>query len=183
MSPDDIFRSFFGGSGFSSFFGGGEGRGPKKGEDLVHEIPVSLTDLYVGKTSKLAVTRDVLCKTCNGYPKYYSSSIISSFIRNGTKGSSAPAKCKTCEGRGIRLVVRQLGPGMIQQMQTVCSDCKGKGEIIKEEDRCPECKGKKVNKEKKVMQVVIEPGMKHGQKIVFANEANEEVRKKKIFCL
>mmetsp|Transcript_273 Transcript_273/g.372 ORF Transcript_273/g.372 Transcript_273/m.372 type:complete len:414 (-) Transcript_273:30-1271(-) len=157
-SAEDIFSSFFGGP-FSSFFGGmGGNRGPKKGDDIVHEIGVSLEDLYNGKTTKLAVTRNVLCAKCDG---------------KGTKSGASVGKCKTCEGRGIRLIVKQLGPGMIQQMQTVCRDCDGKGETIKDSDRCGECAGKKVVKEKKILQVHIDKGMRHGQKIVFAGEADE----------
>jgi len=155
-NAEDIFSQFFGGP-FSSFFGGGS-RGPRKTEDIIHEINVSLEDLYKGKTSKLAVTRNVVCQKCTG---------------TGTKPGAASGKCKTCEGRGIRLIVKQIGPGMIQQMQTVCNDCGGKGEIIKEEDQCKECKGKKVVKDKKVIQVPIEPGMRHGQKIAFSGEADE----------
>jgi len=157
-SAEDIFSSFFGGP-FSSFFGGGMGqRGPRKGDDIVHEISVGLDDLYNGKTTKLAVTRNVICAKCDG---------------KGTKSGAAVGKCKTCDGRGIRIIVKQLGPGMIQQMQTVCRDCDGKGESIKESDQCVECKGKKVIKDKKILQVHIDKGMKHGQKIVFAGEADE----------
>jgi len=157
-SASDIFEQFFGGGGFSSFFGGGGGRGPRRTEDIHHELGVTLDDLYKGKTTKLSVTRNVLCSTCTG---------------TGTKSGASTGKCKTCEGRGIRLIIKQLGPGMIQQMQTVCGDCGGKGEVIKEEDKCKECKGKKVNKEKKILQVYVDKGMKHGQKIVFSGESDE----------
>eukprot|EP01118_Nematostelium_gracile_P005159 TRINITY_DN1621_c0_g1_i1.p1 TRINITY_DN1621_c0_g1~~TRINITY_DN1621_c0_g1_i1.p1 ORF type:complete len:410 (-),score=148.08 TRINITY_DN1621_c0_g1_i1:39-1268(-) len=157
-SAEDIFSQFFGGGGgFGSFFGGGP-RGPKKGDDIVHEIGCSLEDLYKGKTSKLAVTKSVICSKCTG---------------SGAREGVAVGKCKTCEGRGIRLIVKQLGPGMVQQMQTPCGDCNGKGESIKEADKCVNCKGKKVTKEKKVLQVYIDKGMKHGQKIVFSGEADE----------
>jgi DnaJ family protein A protein 2 len=64
---------------------------------------------------------------------------------------------------------------MIQQMQTVCSDCQGKGEQIREEDKCKECKGKKVLKDKKVLTVYVDKGMRHGQKVVFAGESDEAV--------
>ena len=94
-------------------------------------------------------------------------------IRTGAKGAAAPAKCKGCEGRGVKMIVKQIGPGMIQQMQTVCPDCQGKGEIIKPEDQCPECKGKKVTKEKKLLTVYIDKGMKNNQKIVFAGDSDE----------
>jgi DnaJ family protein A protein 2 len=156
-SAADIFEQFFGGGGFSSFFGGG-GRGPRRTEDIHHELGVTLEDLYKGKTTKLSVTRNVLCSTCTG---------------SGTKSGASTGKCKTCEGRGIRLIIKQLGPGMIQQMQTVCNDCGGKGEVIKDEDKCKDCKGKKVNKEKKILQVYVDKGMRHGQKIVFSGESDE----------
>jgi len=155
-SAHDIFEQFFGG-GFSSFFGGPRG-GPRKTEDIVHELQVSLEDIYKGKTTKLSVSRNVVCSTCSG---------------NGTKSGANVGKCKTCDGRGIRLVIKQLGPGMIQQMQTVCPDCGGKGEQIKDEDRCGNCKGKKVIKDKKVLTVYVDKGMKHGQKIVFSGESDE----------
>jgi len=155
-SAHDIFEQFFGG-GFSSFFGGGP-RGPKRTEDIMHELQVTLDDLYKGKTTKLSVTRNIICQACTGA---------------GTKSGSSAGKCKTCDGRGIRLVIKQLGPSMIQQMQTVCSDCGGKGEQIKEEDKCKECKGKKVIKEKKVLTVYVDKGMRHGQKIVFSGESDE----------
>jgi len=62
---------------------------------------------------------------------------------------------------------------MIQQMQTVCTDCGGKGETIKEEDKCDVCKGKKVVKDKKILEVHIERGMREGQKITFAGESDQ----------
>lgn len=53
---------------FGGMFGGGGGRGgPVQGEDIMHQIAVSLEDLYKGKTSKLAVTRNIICATCTGY--------------------------------------------------------------------------------------------------------------------
>lgn len=30
----------------------------------------------------------------------------------------------------MKIVVRQLGPGMIQQMQSVCPDCKGESKEL-----------------------------------------------------
>jgi len=73
----------------------------------------------------------------------------------------------------VRLVVRQLGPGMIQQMQMQCDGCNGKGDLIKEDDKCKECKGKKTKKEKKILHVYVDKGMRHGQKVTFQGEADE----------
>ena len=49
------------------------------------------------------------------------------------------------------------------------------GEVISDKDRCPQCKGNKVTQEKKVLDVHVEKGMQHGQKIVFQGEADEAV--------
>ncbi|KAG0557921.1 hypothetical protein KC19_11G166500 [Ceratodon purpureus] len=73
----------------------------------------------------------------------------------------------------MKVSIRQLGPNMIQQMQHVCSDCKGSGETIVEKDRCGQCKGQKVVQDKKLLEVHVEKGMQHGQKITFQGEADE----------
>lgn len=75
----------------------------------------------------------------------------------------------------MRVTIRQIGPGMIQQMQQPCNECRGTGETINEKDRCPQCKGEKVVPEKKVLEVVVEKGMQNGQKITFPGEADEAV--------
>ena len=151
--PSDIFSQFFGGGG-----GGRRGpSGPKKGEDLMHPLKVTLEDLYNGKTVKLAVNRDVLCGSCEG--------------RGGKAGSEV--SCSGCNGRGMRVQLRQIGPGMVQQVQSVCPECKGAGKCIAEKDKCTSCKGKKLKKERKVLEVHVEKGMKHGQKITFRGEADQ----------
>src|SRR4051794_22619758 len=33
-----------------------------------------------------------------------------------------------CLGQGVRMVIRQIGPGMIQQMQTACPQCQYRAE-------------------------------------------------------
>uniref|UniRef100_A0A7S0T5D9 Uncharacterized protein n=1 Tax=Erythrolobus madagascarensis TaxID=708628 RepID=A0A7S0T5D9_9RHOD len=155
---NDIFEAMFGGS----FFGGGSSRrsrGPRKSEDVQYPIKVTLEDLYKGKTAKLAITRHRVCTFCKG------------------KGASSPdavAPCGECGGKGIRVQFRQVGPGMVQQVQSVCSSCQGAGEIIPESARCTNCKGQKVVKERKVLEVFIDPGMQDGQRITFSGEADEE---------
>ncbi|KAF3669897.1 Chaperone protein dnaJ 3 [Capsicum annuum] len=154
--PFDIFESFFGGNPFG---GGGSGRGrrQRRGEDVVHPLKVSLEDLYSGITKKLSLSRNVICSKCSG---------------KGSK-SGASTKCSGCKGTGMKVSIRQLGPGMIQQMQHPCNECKGTGETIDDKDRCPQCKGEKVVPEKKVLEVHVEKGMQNGQKITFPGEADE----------
>lgn len=47
------------------------------------------------------------------------------------------------------------------------------GEVISEKDRCKKCEGKKVVKEVKILEVHVDKGMKHGQKITFGGEADQ----------
>ncbi|KAJ6665947.1 hypothetical protein lerEdw1_000850 [Lerista edwardsae] len=155
---DDIFSHIFGGGLFS--FMGNQSRsrnGRRRGEDMMHPLKVSLEDLYNGKTTKLQLSKNVLCSSCNG---------------QGGK-SGAVQKCTACRGRGVRIMIRQLAPGMVQQMQSVCSDCNGEGEVINEKDRCKKCEGKKVIKEVKILEVHVDKGMKHGQRITFTGEADQ----------
>jgi len=153
--PFDIFSSFFGGSPFGG--GSSRGRRQRRGEDVVHPLKVSLEDLYVGISKKLSLSRNVLCSKCNG---------------KGSK-SGASMKCAGCQGTGMKVTIRHLGPSMIQQMQHACNDCKGTGETISDKDRCPQCKGEKVVQEKKVLEVIVEKGMQNGQRITFPGEADE----------
>jgi DnaJ family protein A protein 2 len=39
-------------------------------------------------------------------------------------------RCKVCNGRGVKVTLRQLGPGMVQQMQSICPDCHGEGMVV-----------------------------------------------------
>lgn len=47
------------------------------------------------------------------------------------------------------------------------------GEVINEKDRCKKCEGQKVCKETKLLEVHVDKGMKHGQKITFSGEADQ----------
>lgn len=58
----------------------------------------------------------------------------------------------------MQLHVQQIGPGMVQQIQTVCVECKGQGERINPRDRCESCAGAKVVREKKTVEVHVERG-------------------------
>jgi DnaJ family protein A protein 2 len=149
MAADDLFAHFFGG-------GNARQSGPRRGKDLKHALKISLEEFYNGKTTKLALNKTILCSACNG--------------KGGKDG--AVRTCDGCNGSGVKVTVRQMGP-MIQQMQSTCGDCRGSGEIIREKDRCKTCKGKKVTQEKKILDVYVDKGMKNGQKITFSGEGDQ----------
>jgi len=163
MNAEDLFSQFFGGSAFGG--GGGLGgmfggsmsqRGPPKARTIHHVHKVSLEDIYKGKVSKLALQKSVICPKCDG--------------RGGKEG--AVKKCAGCDGHGMKTMMRQMGP-MIQRFQTVCPDCNGEGEIIREKDRCKVCNGKKTVVERKVLHVHVDRGVKSGHKIEFRGEGDQ----------
>ena len=49
------------------------------------------------------------------------------------------------------------------------------GEVINEKDRCKACHGQKVTDEKKLLEVHVDKGMKHEQKIVLRGEGDQSV--------
>jgi len=136
---------------------GGRGRA-RRGEDLVHPLKVNLEDLYRGKTSNLSLQKSVLCSDCHG---------------KGCKNPESIRKCDSCHGAGVKISLRQIGPGMVQQLQQPCGECRGEGEIIREKDKCKRCKGQKILSEKKLLEVYIDKGMKHGQRITFTGEGDQ----------
>ncbi|XP_070536901.1 dnaJ homolog subfamily A member 1-like [Ptychodera flava] len=156
-----------GGGGFSSpmdifdmFFGGGSRRHQRerRGKDVVHQLSVSLEDMYNGAVRKLALQKNVICDKCEG--------------RGGKKG--AIEKCPNCRGSGMQVRVQHIGPGMVQQIQSMCHECHGQGERINPKDRCRNCQGRKIVRERKILEVHIDKGMRDGQKVTFQGEGDQE---------
>lgn len=143
---------------FDMFFGGGPRRRERRGKDVIHQLAVTLEELYNGAVRKLAVQKNVVCDKCEG--------------RGGKKG--AVEKCTNCRGTGMQLRIQQLGPGMVQQIQSMCHECSGQGERINPKDRCKTCQGRKVNRERKLIEVHLDKGMEDGQKITFSGEGDQE---------
>ncbi|KAL2435255.1 Mitochondrial protein import protein mas5 [Exophiala dermatitidis] len=158
MAAEDLFAQFFGGGGgFGGMFGGGmRDTGPKKARTIHHVHKVSLEDIYRGKVSKLALQKSVICPACEG--------------RGGKEG--AVKTCTGCNGAGMKTMMRQMGP-MIQRFQTICPDCQGEGEILRERDRCKRCMGKKTIVERKVLHVHVDRGVKSGHKVEFRGEGDQ----------
>ena len=52
---------------------------------------------------------------------------VACFARSIGGKAGAVHPCRNCHGTGVKVSYRQLGPGMVQQMQGVCSDCHGEG--------------------------------------------------------
>lgn len=122
-------------------------RGPNK----LHDIGLTLQDLYNGKTFTLHFKRDVLCKPCDG-----------------KGGDRSP--CNACGGRGIRLMQQQMGP-FVTMTQSPCGSCQQTGSIVT--TPCTTCKGKRLVDEEVALEAQVKPGMKEGDRIVFAGKCSE----------
>lgn len=164
---DEMLNAVFGAGGMPGMEGmgvrggfGGRGQRARRGRDVAHALPVTLEDLYNGKTVQLERKRTVLCPDCKG------SGSKKSVPRGGNM-------CPLCRGSGARVVVHQMGM-MVQQMQTMCDACRGTGEIIDPRNRCTRCSGSKTIEVDAPVSVVVEKGMNHKQQIPFARMADEE---------
>jgi DnaJ family protein A protein 2 len=161
--PGDIFSRVFGGNPFMSGFMNmnvnvrqQEQRQPI-GPNKLFNLELSLEDIYNGCIKNLNIKRRIKCGGCNA---------------TGSKMGKYN-KCETCNGSGMRMVIRQLGPGMIQQSSTQCNTCNGIGKYVKESDKCDLCKGGKYDFTIKLMEVELEKGIKNGEHIRLKGMSDE----------
>uniref|UniRef100_A0A182M2A2 Uncharacterized protein n=1 Tax=Anopheles culicifacies TaxID=139723 RepID=A0A182M2A2_9DIPT len=144
---------------FDLLMNGGMGsRREQRGQDLVHRLVVTLEELYSGATRKLSLQKNVICDGCDGI--------------GGKKGTVH--KCAPCGGTGIVTKVQHIMSGFVQHNKVPCRACMGQGEVFDEKHKCKKCDGQKKVRDKKILDVHIEKGMRNGQKIVFSGEGDQE---------
>jgi len=162
MDAADMFAQFFASSGGGMKFGFDFGAGPShrksKGENTVIPHPVTLEELYNGKTLKLNLEKEAVCGSCKG---------------SGARGGAKPKTCGSCTGRGWTTAQTSQG-SHLRTSRVPCKDCDSTGQKLKEKDRCKKCKGAKTVKEKNRQEVVIEKGMADKQRIILAGAGDEE---------
>lgn len=153
---DDIMQMMMGGGGGG--MGGGRQQRKRKGRDVGLAYPVTLEDLYNGKKATLPREKTILCPGCDG---------------TGAKKGSGGGPCGPCRGQGARVVMKQVGPGMVQQMHVPCDACGGQGMKVNEKDKCKTCSMTKVKTVDAPLKVVVEKGMEHEQQLPFMNEGDQ----------
>ncbi|GAA6009049.1 hypothetical protein JCM10207_004077 [Rhodosporidiobolus poonsookiae] len=146
--PFDIFRNAF---GF-----GGQQQGQRRGQNMLAEIEVDLKAMYQGDSMKFSIGRKAICEQCDG---------------TGARSEKDIVTCPTCDGRGVRLVRHQLGPGIFQQVQMHCDRCGGRGKAIKH--HCSVCKGHRIVDTQSELNLHVDRGLPEGAEIVFEGEADE----------
>ena len=136
---------------FSSFFGGGGGRrnpnAPRQGEDLLHRMHISFEESVFGTKKTIKLRKDVECDHCHG---------------TGAKDSSSVTTCQRCHGTGQETVIQDTPFGRMQSQRT-CSECQGRGKIIK--GKCAHCFGKGYNNREVEYEVEIPAGISSGQRV------------------
>lgn len=157
------FGGGFGGAGFDfgdifgDFFGGGASsrsasqNAPRRGENVMARLELTFEEAAFGCEKEVSAPRIENCPTCRGT-------------------GSADGKietCSRCHGTGQEQVVQSF-MGMRMQTATTCSQCGGRGKIIK--TPCSTCKGKgKVRKNNRV-KVTVPAGIDNGQTLRVRSE-------------
>lgn len=160
---DDILQQMFGmgmGDGVPGMPGKGGSRPkrPRKGADEEQEYEATLEELYKGKSTRFASTKNVVCSHCSG---------------TGGKEKAKPKSCDTCGGKGSVTKLMQVGPGLVSPTTQACATCNGVGQFYKDKDRCKKCRGARVVQQKKMLELYIPPGSREGERIVLTGEADQ----------
>ena len=140
---------------FGNMFGGGSRQPTKrpKGANKVHELPLSLSDFYIGKKMRIDLDREVFCGPCSG------------------KGHLTIKTCNECRGAGMRVSLVQVGPGMMMENRSPCGTCRGDGSL--KTNPCGTCSTRGVVTAQKVLTVNIVPGSSLGETIVFPEACSD----------
>ena len=152
------FSSMFGGSGgfgdlddiFSSFFGGfvRNSRSQRRGNDIRHDITLSLEDAVFGKKMEIKLDKNDICDACNG---------------TGAEPGTKMQTCPTCGGSGE---VR-MAQGFFSVRKT-CSKCNGSGSIVT--TPCKKCRGAGTVKKSKTISVNIPNGIEDNTQLRVSGE-------------
>ena len=157
------FGGGFGGAGFDfgdifgDFFGGGTSsrsasqNAPRRGENVMARLELTFEEAAFGCEKEVSAPRIENCPACHG---------------TGSADGQIET-CSRCHGTGQEQVVQSF-MGMRMQTATTCSQCGGRGKIIK--TPCSTCKGKgKVRKNNRV-KVTVPAGIDNGQTLRVRSE-------------
>lgn len=139
---EDIFESFFGGTGRSS-----NPNAPRQGSDLQYSLDLTFEEAIFGIEKTIRYNREDICHTCDG---------------TGAEPGTAVETCTKCHGTGTINVERQTPFGRVMTQQT-CDVCHGTGKEIPHP--CSDCHGTGVKKEEHSVKVNVPAGVEDGQQM------------------
>lgn len=151
VNIQDIFGSIFG-----DFFAGGSNPRSQgeRGADLKYDLTITFEQAAFGIEKEIEIDRHDACKTCTG---------------SGAKPGTNPIPCRDCQGLGE---VR-VSQGFFAIAQT-CPSCQGSGQKIAE--ICVDCKGRKRQKVKHVLKVIVPPGIDNGMQLRYMGEGDGGIK-------
>ena len=129
----------------------------KRQSQTLKNMVVSLEELYNEKTINISIQLKILCMTCLGSGGKYKESIMI---------------CPMCNGKGSKLNINMIGPGILTSMEEPCRYCNMTGKYIKKGEECLVCNSNKYTKIKKNIEVPLKNTYKHGENIIFRNQGN-----------
>lgn len=142
----DMFNQFFQGQG-------GQPR-RRKGSDTQVNLRMSLKDFFTGRDFDFDVEMNNICSVCTG-----------SGSADGKRH-----KCSKCGGSGVITIRRQMGP-MVQQFQSHCDQCGGKGSTIAH--ACKHCGGQGTERKSRHYNVYVSPGTARNHIHVLEGEGDQ----------
>jgi DnaJ-class molecular chaperone len=156
MSEADVaemFSEMGGFGGFGSAFGGfGSGFG---GRGHQHKKEVTIPDLIFPMNVDIKAT-------------YMGSLIEFEVLRYNLKTGKQPSKenmsCANCKGKGVKIRITQMGPGMLQQSEQTCDKCAGEGILFPDEY---------FDKKIQAFSRTLPKGIVDGEKIVIEDKGHE----------
>jgi len=149
----DIFGDLF---NFGDFFGMGGGHRRarvQRGEDARYDLEIGFEDMMRGMSLDIQVPRSQTCGGCRG---------------TGADHNDGLVTCSVCRGRGE--VIYQQG---FLSIRRTCSQCSGRGQIIRRP--CRECHGAGQVRNDRKLKITIPAGVDHGTRLRLQGEGQPGV--------
>lgn len=127
----------------------------KKLNDHHYVCKISLKDVFFGITKKLRINRTRVCNSC---------------IKT----------CNTCNGSGNLTQHIQMGP-FTQVINKSCNACNGIGNVKNDGNiHCTKCLSNGNITEEKIFEIILEPGVETGKRIVFEGWGEQATKNNEI---
>lgn len=125
---------------------------------------ISLADAYFGKKTNIKYSVNCKCDKCNGI---------------GLQNIENLTECKICKGTGKVNDFGVLFPGIVQNIQKTCHECKGYGMVSDNYLKCLYCNGNKIINKKCVINICINPGIPNDFTFLFKEKGNYSKKTRK----
>jgi len=145
----DYFKSAWK-TGFGSYTAEQTANVPRRGKDLKITLEIDELELARGIKKRVMIKRDGPCSVCGG---------------TGRKPGSSPVQCKICLGIGEVPTSKQG-----KTVFVTCTNCKGKGFIVRE--RCLQCGGKGIARGKIPLTIDVPAGTKADEVMTIKAQGN-----------